>query len=35
MKEMVDGMNGGMDALFVNSTVQLKTWCGTLSNVVM
>jgi len=35
MTELVDGMNGGMDALFVSSTVQFKTWHGTLSNIVM
>ena len=35
MKELVDMMNGGMDASFVNSTMQFKTWHGNLSNVIM
>jgi hypothetical protein len=35
IKELVDWMNGGMDALVVNSTVQFSAWHGTLSNVVM
>ena len=35
MKELVDWMNGGMDASYINSTVQFKTQHGTLSNAVM
>jgi len=34
MKELVDWVNGGMDASFVNSTVKFKTWHGILSNVM-